>query len=366
MTTSANGMGRAWAGARAIPPTLILTIGAISVGCTSTTTTAVDPYNEAYVVTGYYPADLTYSTYYWADDWYYPTLYYYAVRAGIPLVAAASDGGLPVFDGSAPVSDGGRPASDGSAPASDGGASAAHGSGADAAGAIQTLARGGAVCPGQMDVTPKTAPPVCPNGQTTDERSGVTLNFRGCQLASETVQGTVDLSSMRTASDPSCGAGTTLTLQANLTVTDLEVSKTNGDAIVVPSLTSTITTAPYASGQNPSSFQAATSGELQLVRARAQAADLMFQGNQTFTLNGNQDLSVTGTMTVAEQTGGGMATLTQTGLMRTAGCCWPTGGSLTVDRTGGAKPGTTTWDFGPNCAQARRNGGSVSLPACAQ
>jgi hypothetical protein len=339
MTATAQGRGRVRDGA--CVAMLALVGGAGTAGCAgSTTTTYVDPYDQAYVVTGYYPADLTYSTYYWADDWNYSTLYYYAIRAGSPLPLAAADAGAPASPGS---------------------------TAGDAANAIQSAARGGTVCPGQMDVTPRTAPPICPDGQTTDERSGVTLSFRSCQLVNEMVQGTVDVTSMRTPSDPSCGPGTTLTLQASLAVTGLQIAKGNGSAVVIPSLTSNVTTAPYTPGQNPSTFHATTTGELQLVPAGGgQAADLMYQGDQTFTLDGSQDVSVSGTMALNEQNSGSSAMLTQTGLTRAAGCCWPTGGSLVVDRTGGSRPGKTTWEFGPNCGDAKRNGGAASLPACAQ
>jgi len=73
MTTTGQGRGAVRDGA--CVAMLALVGGAGSVGCAGSTTTTVDPYDQAYVVTGYDPADLAYSTYDWADDWNDSTLY---------------------------------------------------------------------------------------------------------------------------------------------------------------------------------------------------------------------------------------------------------------------------------------------------
>jgi len=53
-----------------------------------------------------------------------------------------------------------------------------------------------------------------------------------------------------------------------------------------------------------------------------------------------------------------------TGLKRERTCCKPTGGMLSVNRTGGNHNGTRTWTFSSSCGSATLDGKTVTLPAC--
>jgi hypothetical protein len=83
----------------------------------------------------------------------------------------------------------------------------------------------------------------------------------------------------------------------------------------------------------------------------------------TVKINGNSGYTVDGTMMVKDKNGA-TATVTTMGLTRGGGCCRPTGGSFTINRTGGSNPGQSTWTFGPSCGTVMRDNQTVSLPAC--
>jgi hypothetical protein len=315
--------------------------------CGSTTTaTAVYPYDEAYVYTTYYPTDVMYSSYYWADDWNYSTVYYYFISSlPVPagLTAVSHDGGSTVDAGST-----------------------ASGSATGIASAVESLARGMSVCPGQVTVTPKNSPPACLDSTKSQERSGVTIVFNGCAVGQSHIDGMIDVAVVRTASDATCAASTSIMSQTTLTVTNLSVRQSNGAGIMIPSQTATLTsTYPYR--QNAQTVMATSTAELQVFDSTGKmTADLGTQGTDTLSLPDAQSYSIDGTAMVSDKAGSATATITKTGVTRSGGCCRPTGGTVVVDRTGGSSPGKTTWQFGPTCGDALRNGSKVTLPACLQ
>ena len=87
-------------------------------------------------------------------------------------------------------------------------------------------------------------------------------------------------------------------------------------------------------------------------------------GDSSFTFAGGQSYTVDGTTTVKDKVGNASATVMRQGLVRSGGCCRPTGGSISVDRTGGTFPGQTTWEFGPSCGQVQRNNATAQMPTC--
>jgi len=93
-------------------------------------------------------------------------------------------------------------------------------------------------------------------------------------------------------------------------------------------------------------------------------ADLTYTGMDTVTFSGNSSYSVDGTTTVKEKNGPASATINEQGVTRSDGCCRPTAGTVTINRTGGPQPGTATWTFGPSCGAVMRNNVSAMLPAC--
>ena len=331
---------------------------AATIGCGGTTTTAAYAYDDPYLYASYYPSDLTYSGYYWADDWNTSTFYYYYV--GGAVIPIASDGGRLLGDGGR-FSDAGAVADAGATP--DGGSNAGGTPPVGVVGAVEALARGQSVCPGQVTVTPRMAVSPCATSST-PVRSGVTIVFNNCQVGNDTINGTFDVASSRTASDASCSATTTITLQDTVTLTNLSLTNAKGASVSIPNAMETgMTTFPF--GQTPSTIQVSSSGQLQLTTgAGATAVNLTFNGNDTFKLNGSQSYSVDGTAMLQDMVGGTTATVTKTGLTRSSQCCRPTGGSVAINRTGGSQPGQVTWSFGPTCGAVMRNNSSVMLPAC--
>ena len=323
-----------------------LVLGSCGGTTVTTTTTAVHPYDEEYVYGATYPTDVIYSSYYWADDWNYSTVYY-AFLGSLPSPAQPALGGR----------DGGSAADGGSTVprAIDG-----------IAGAIESLARGMSVCPGRVTVTPKTSPPACADSTKSQERSGVTIGFNGCTVGASQIDGTVDVTTMRQASISTCSSATAIMSQTTLTITNLSVRQVDGAGIVMPSQTAAIM-ATYLYGQNPQTVTATSSGQLQVFDGSGKMlADLATQENDSFSLPDAKSYSIDGTAVLGERSGNSTATITKAGVARSGGCCWPTSGTIVVDRTGGASPGKVSWQFGPSCGDVTRNGTAVTLPACLQ
>ena len=349
-------------GSRTLAAIGALTLTAVLTGSCAddgTTATVAYAYDSPYLYTTYYPVDTAYSGYYWADSWNYYGFYYAgtAVASGLANYGGVggAGGGLGATGGAGGT--GGATGAGGSA-----------GSGpttlrSTVASLVEALARGESVCPGQVTITPKTATPACSGGSSTAERNGVTIVFNGCIVSGATIDGTFDVLSNRSASQQTCSATTTITLGHTTTITNLTVSDSNGK-IFIPSQTDTGMTT-YTFGQTPTSIAFNTTGEMQIFdNSQTMQGDLTYTGTDTVTLSGNSSYSVDGTMTVQEKNGPASATITKKGLTRSGGCCRPTGGTVTIDRTGGNHPGQATWTFGPSCGTVMRNNATATLPAC--
>jgi hypothetical protein len=338
--------------------TLIIAAGH---GCSSNETPATVAstgyvYDDYYLYTTYYPVDVAYAGYYWADSWAYPTFYTAATYGGgTNTTGAAGTTGTAGTTGAAGTT--------GTAGTS-GTTTSVTTTRSTLATVIEALARGESVCPGQVTVTEKFATPACAGGTVAQERNGVTIVFNGCLASGQTINGTFDVLSNRAASAQTCDSSTTITLGHTTTITNLSISGPNGK-IVIPSHTDTGMTT-YTFGQAPKTLNVTTAGgEIQFFNvAGTMVADLGYSGTDNFTFNGTSSYSVDGNSTVQEKNGPATATITKTGLTRTAGCCRPTSGTVTINRTGGTLPGQATWTFGPSCGAITRNNTSVMLPAC--
>ncbi len=248
------------------------------------------------------------------------------------------------------------------------GSAAAGGSGtttarATLASVIQALARGQNVCPGQVTITPKTATPACAGSNATEERNGATIFSTTAWSRAPRSTAPSTSWSNRAASDQTCSATTTITLGHTTTITNLSISDADGK-IVIPTQTDMGMTT-YTFGQTPTTTTFDITGEMQTFSATGtMISDLTYTGNDTVTFSGNSSYSVDGTTMVQEKNGPASATINKQGLTRSSGCCRPTGGSVTIDRSGGPTPGTATWTFGPSCGTVMRNNTTAMLPAC--
>jgi hypothetical protein len=329
---------------------MALVLGGCTTTTTTTTTTAVYPYDEAYLTGATYTADLIYAGDYWADDWTTSTLYTSFVGA-IPLpIEPMPDGGAHLDGGGLVLLDAG---------------STTSGPGMGIAGAIESLARGASVCPGEVTVTPKTSAAVCRDSSASQERSGVTIVFNGCTIGQSQIDGMVDVATVRSVAGGACDGSTSVLSKTTLTVTNLSIRLPGGAGIVIPSEIAT-STASAPPQQMPQAVMATSAGELQVFDASGRMiADLTTQGSWTFSQPNAQSYAVDGTQTVHEA-GNATATVTETGVTRSGGCCRPTAGTVVVDRSGGASPGKVTWQFSPSCGEVTRNGAKVTLSACLQ
>ena len=179
-----------------------------------------------------------------------------------------------------------------------------------------------------------------------------------------TINGSIDVMSNRSASEQTCSATTIITLGHTSTITNLSFTLASGAKLVIPNQNNTGDTT-YGFGQAPTTTRITTDGELQIFNsAGSMLSDHTFMGDNTFTFSGNQSYSISGTTTVQEKNGNGTATITRSGLTRSGGCCRPTGGSITVNRTGGIAPGQHDWSFGPSCGTVTRDGTTATMPEC--
>jgi hypothetical protein len=301
---------------------LALATGSI-VGCTddngTATTTTNYAYDDAYLYSGYYPADVAYASSYYAYPYSYGGFYYAGATATTP--------------------------------------------GSGLAAAIRALARGEQVCPGQVTVSEKTATLACVSIGSA-ARAGATLTFNNCNAPGGTINGSIDITGTATASDQTCGAATTISVSHTSTFTNVSFTTADGRKLVIPNQTNTGMTS-FTFGQNPTMTTITANGEIQLFDSSgSMQSDLTYMGDNTFTFSGSDSYSVSGTTNVQEKNGNATATVTRQNLTRSGGCCRPTSGSISVDRTGGTLPGKADWSFGPSCGQVERNGTTATMPSC--
>ena len=210
-------------------------------------------------------------------------------------------------------------------------------------------------------MTPKTGTTVC--GVSA---SGMMIVFSGCQLSGGgTVDGTVDVQLTRAASDTTCSSATSIMLGYTSTVTNLTYTGTGGAKIVIPNEMST-STLTYSFGQSPTTASIMTNGEIQrFASGGSMTSDRTYTGDYMFSSISlaEQSYTVGGMLNVTDKAGG-TATATGTGLTRETSCCRPTGGTLSVSRTGGSHAGSHSWTFTSTCGSAMLDGKTVTLPAC--
>jgi hypothetical protein len=119
-------------------------------------------------------------------------------------------------------------------------------------------------------------------------------------------------------------------------------------------------------GGAPTSLNVATTGRVQFYAAGgALAADHIVKGTRSYTFSreaATSSYAVDGALAVQDAGRSATFTATAVGLTRTAGCCRPTSGTLTVVDPDSAD--SSTWTFGPACGALAVNGAAVDLPEC--
>jgi hypothetical protein len=335
----------------------LLAVGLLVVafaGCGSSSSSDDVAYEDTYSSDYYYPADVAYSGPY-AAGWGYGGYGFYAAT---PVVVAGINMPIPTVVDGGILGVGGRSGA-GGAGGAPGGTTVRGAVGQ----AIRNLALGGSVCSGHATVThPGGAASAC-----SLTGNGVNIVFSGCQLSGGgTVDGTVNVAVQLSASDTTCGSSTKITLGYTLTATNLSYTGTNGVKVVIPSETDMGTT-QFNHGQTPTTLTVMTNGEIQRMDSGGTiTSDRTFTGTRTYSSISlaNQSYTVDGMTNVTEKTGGGAGTISGMGIMRDNACCRPTGGTLSITRTGGAHPGTHSLAFSAACGVATLDGKMVMFPAC--
>jgi hypothetical protein len=344
------------------------------VGCgTSNTNTVSYATTDPYVYYAYYPADVAVASVYWADTWVYAGLY--ALTSGATPSTYPGGGGTITSGPDGGTAETGTGGFDGGA-AGAAGAGGAGGSGGSIAApaavvttvgdAIRALARGEAVCPNQVSVTTKSSAPICVGGPS-PERAGVTIVFQGCHTpGGGLIDGTIDVTSTRTASAPNCTSATSIAFSHTTTITNLSYTAPGGAKLVIPLQNDTGQNA-YVFGQAPTSIIVSSMGRLQTYDADgALVSDHDFQGTPSISFAGTTTgYTVDGPFSATDNLNAGHGlTLTLMGLQRVTSCCRPAGGSIEVVQTSGSTV-THTWAFGPSCGEVVVDGqAATSLPAC--
>jgi hypothetical protein len=318
--------GRGWSAVSALAAVLVGGAACDDEGDDTALGTVNYNYEDPFLYDYTYAGELAYSGFYWADDWAY----------GDFLFQVTGDGGTNGVPRWTPGN------------------------------AIRALARGENVCPGQVTVTPKTATPSCTGGALAAVRNGVIIIFNGCQLqGGGRVDGTVDVQSIRSASQEICSPDTIITLGHTTTISNLTFTTSTGARLVVPNQVAT-GMVEFKYGQTPATVSINSSGQLQLFNLDGVLlSDHTHTGNRTFAFSvADKSYTVGGIINTQGQHGAGNASLSGAGITRTTSCCRPTAGTLTVVRDDGLFPGQHTWTFGPSCGAATFDGVEVTLPSC--
>jgi hypothetical protein len=156
-----------------------------------------------------------------------------------------------------------------------------------------------------------------------------------------------------------------VTTTLTTTITNLTRTTSTGTKILIPNTTGTVTSS-YVAGQLPASVTISMDGAMQLVGPGGVVnANRTFAGDITLTPSADRSSYTNdGTLTLMDPNQPGTTTLTSAGLNRSEACCRPTGGTLTINRSGGDLSGTHTWTFGPSCGSIMFDGASVTAPSC--
>jgi hypothetical protein len=273
---------------------------------------------DPYVYYSYTPAEVYYSSYYWADP------YYFYYLDGSPAPSGQSLGEI-----------------------------------------LRALARGQSVCPGRVTVTPHMITNPCPANGSDNIRGGVSLAFSDCELPNGGVLGgSIEVQTTRTTDDE-CSAHTTITIMHTVTITDLSYTTPSGRRLAIPNQTATGTTS-YPIGKPPSTAAATLDGRMQVYGLDgALATDRVYTGDLTVTPSPDRSsFLVDGTMNLDDADGTGSTALTVTNLTRAGDCCIPLSGTISATRTGQGSFGLHVWSFDAACNGASFDGRAVTMGRC--
>jgi len=225
------------------------------------------------------------------------------------------------------------------------------------------LAQGGA-CADTATLEPKRSNKPCGSGedQPPEAQTGFTLTVTQCKLRNgATLDGRLEVTSTYTASDDACDANTTLKVDYTATYTDLTYVAIDGTKTVISKLTDSGSYERKLQ-EPPATIASRIEGEIKrydsaggLTSSRSFAGDIDYQiSHPPLTLVADATLDATNTLDSGKTSVVAVKSLTYQ-----ASCCHPTGGTITVT---GAE--NTTYEFGPACGEAERDGSALQLSSC--
>jgi hypothetical protein len=309
------------------PLAMASALALLSAACGDSDDYYYDPYEDYYAYAYGYPADLAYADSYWVDDWYAP---YYAYSSLDTRSKGTSNSDSP-------------------------------------AGFLRNLSLGEDLCPGQISVTPTPGSAQCSNSTamtSNERRAGATMVFDGCALPSGgRLDGSLTIEGSQTFSDDICNNDTLVSVTYTSTSTNMSYTAPSGAKIVAPSLFRMGSYTRVLDG-SPAAISVSSSGTLQRFASDGSLmVEATLSGTQNLTLDEEDPDSyrLDGTLKLTDTTNARAVTIAGDDVLRIAGCCRPTDGTITVRSSPGD---TNTWRFGPSCGDLSLNGEKRDATVC--
>lgn len=301
--------------------TTIAAVALVAVSCT-TDPYYYDPYSYYYGAGYYYPSDVAYGGAYYADYGAYGTPITYAQSRSNEEQAAELPGA-----------------------------------------SLRALASGEDLCPGHVTIakTPGNTP--CLASDREPVPASTAIQFADCTFADGgRLDGAIQIDTVHTASDTDCDADTRIDVTFTSTATNLAYTAESGARVVLPALTLTGSYTRGVEGR-PSLIEIGIEGQIE---RHAKDGDMLAQtsvsGKQTLTpLASANGYRASGTLTMRDPIDDETVRVTSDGVNRTDGCCYPTSGSIELERSNGD---LDVLRFGPNCNDVTLDSESITPPDC--
>lgn len=299
-------------------------IAAVALAAVSCTTDPYyyDPYSYYYGASYYYPADVAYGGAYYADYGAY----------GAPITYAQSrleERDTHVLPGAT----------------------------------LRALASGQDICPGHVTVAKTPGKTPCLAADREPAPASTTIEFTDCESPDGThLDGVVQIDTLHTASDTDCDADTRIDVTFTSTATNLAYTAENGIRVVLPTLT---VTGSYTRGVDarPSLIEIGIEGQIErYAKDGSTLAQTSVSGKQTLTpLDSSDGYRASGSLTLHDSIDKETVRATSDGVNRPDGCCYPTSGSIELERSNGD---LDVLRFGPECNAVTLDSESITLHDC--
>jgi hypothetical protein len=229
--------------------------------------------------------------------------------------------------------------------------------------ALQALASGQDICPGQVTVTQRGNTAPCANGGDAVP-SSTSIVFRGCQLRDGgRLDGSLQIGVAQIARDIDCDSSTLVDVRYASTAINLRYTSPTGDRVMLPTLMVTGAYTRALGGGYPASIDVTVDGQIY----RSDEDDdveqqLVVSGTQTLVpLGPGSGYRLSGTLTMTDRAHQRSCTASSNDLTRNEGCRHPTSGSIDVEHSDGT---THQWAFGPHCGDFSLEGNRTSMSDC--